>query len=249
MVLRGRRRRPGPRALARRGVRDLPAGALLRRALPGHLRRALGPLPGAAGRRDGAPRRPPDRQRRRATTATRAIYFAVVYRRGAAFLDELRERSARRRFWRLLRGFVERSSGRIARGSDFLASAQARGRAGPRAALPALLPAARPVGPRGRLGRSPTGTSSPRRTAVRPAGATGSATTRRRASGASSGGSAGSRRSATRPAGASAGRVHGPGLPEGDPAVAARARAGPSSSTCSTGSARPARTTSCSPSA
>jgi hypothetical protein len=53
------------------------------------------------------------------------LYFAVVYRRGAAFLDELRETLGDVAFWRLLRGFVERNSGKIARGSDFLASAQA----------------------------------------------------------------------------------------------------------------------------
>jgi hypothetical protein len=52
------------------------------------------------------------------------IYFAVVYRRGAAFLDELRETLGDDAFWRLLRGFVERNAGAIARGSDFLASAQ-----------------------------------------------------------------------------------------------------------------------------
>jgi hypothetical protein len=53
------------------------------------------------------------------------LYFAVVYRRGAAFLDELRETLGDDAFWALLRGFVERNAGKIARGSDFLASAQA----------------------------------------------------------------------------------------------------------------------------
>src|SRR5205085_3885043 len=53
------------------------------------------------------------------------IYFAVVYRRGAAFLDELRETLGDDGFWRLLGGWVGRNSGKIARGSDFLASAQA----------------------------------------------------------------------------------------------------------------------------
>jgi hypothetical protein len=53
------------------------------------------------------------------------VYFAVVYRRGAAFLDELRETLGDAAFWRLLSGFVARNDGQIARGSDFLASAQA----------------------------------------------------------------------------------------------------------------------------
>jgi hypothetical protein len=53
------------------------------------------------------------------------LYFAVVYRRGAAFLDELRVSLGDDAFWRLLRGFVDRNAGKIARGSEFLASAQA----------------------------------------------------------------------------------------------------------------------------
>jgi hypothetical protein len=53
------------------------------------------------------------------------VYFAVVYRRGAAFLDELRTTLGDDGFWRTLRQFVERYSGRIATGGDFLRLAQA----------------------------------------------------------------------------------------------------------------------------
>jgi hypothetical protein len=53
------------------------------------------------------------------------VYFAVVYRRGAAFLDELRTALGDDAFWRTLRQFVEQQSGRIARGEDFLRLARA----------------------------------------------------------------------------------------------------------------------------
>lgn len=51
-------------------------------------------------------------------------YFAVVYRRGAAFLDELRVALGEEVFWRMLRGFVDRYGGRVATGADLLGSAQ-----------------------------------------------------------------------------------------------------------------------------
>ncbi|HEY3081244.1 MAG TPA: M1 family metallopeptidase [Chloroflexota bacterium] len=53
------------------------------------------------------------------------VYFAVVYRRGAAFLDELRLALGEEGFWRTLGQFVEQQSGRIASGADFLRLARA----------------------------------------------------------------------------------------------------------------------------
>ena len=53
------------------------------------------------------------------------LYFAVVYRRGAAFLDEVRIKMGDEVFWRFIRDFVNRNRGGIARGTDFLTLAQA----------------------------------------------------------------------------------------------------------------------------
>ena len=52
------------------------------------------------------------------------VYFAVVYRRGAAFLDELRTTLGEDAFWLTLRQFVNRFAGRLATGADFLGLAQ-----------------------------------------------------------------------------------------------------------------------------
>lgn len=57
--------------------------------------------------------------------ADEGAYFAVVYRRGALFLEELRTRLGDAGFWRMLRSFVAANSGQIARGSELLATAQA----------------------------------------------------------------------------------------------------------------------------
>jgi hypothetical protein len=53
------------------------------------------------------------------------IYFAVIYRRGAAFLDELRVAMGEEPFWRALRQFVAQSSGRIARGGELIGAMRA----------------------------------------------------------------------------------------------------------------------------
>jgi hypothetical protein len=54
------------------------------------------------------------------------VYFAVVYRRGATFLDELRTRLGDATFWPMLRSFVDANAGKVARGSELLALAQSR---------------------------------------------------------------------------------------------------------------------------
>lgn len=56
------------------------------------------------------------------TFADENTYFAIVYRRGAAFLDDLWKSTGDATFWRAMRDYVERSRGRIATAAEFHAA-------------------------------------------------------------------------------------------------------------------------------